>query len=260
MTKKPKSGPEPAGHLPALDEIDLGAALPVKPKRGRPRSTTPKPPPRNPKRKVRKDKGVKKGPVNKDNPKTPYIDNNILVGSNIIKEDMVNYDGIREGLEKTTKTSIKDKITEKELRFIGFYLTGENNREKAMDLAGYQDLNPRYKLYLAAKIIQKYESQAEDHRIIARALGAGEVFVIKGLMDLAKTSKSDMVRRAALADLAKILGLTKEQLEGAGGITIIFEGSGTPASLPGAPPPAALPATPAALPGPASMKPIMVTK
>ena len=102
--------------------------------------------------------------------------------------------------------------------------------------------------------------KAQDHRIIARALGAGEVFVIKGLMDLAKNSTSGIVKRAALADLAKILGLTKEQLDGAGGVTIIFEGSGTPgatASLPGAPLP---PSQGEIKVLPASNKPMMITK
>ena len=31
---------------------------------------------------------------------------------------------------------IKDKLTDKELRFINFYLTGEHNQESAMDLTG----------------------------------------------------------------------------------------------------------------------------
>ena len=133
-----------------------------------------------------------------------------------------------------------------------------------MNLAGYQNMNDRYKQYLAAQIIQRYESQAEDHQIIARALGAGEVFVIKGLMDLAKNSTSGIVKRAALADLAKILGLTKEQLEGAGGVTIIFEGAGAPgatATLPGAPGAPPLPPSQGEIKVlPANNKPIMITK
>ena len=91
-------------------------------------------------------------------------------------------------------------------------------------------------------------------------MGAGEVFVANGLIKLAKTSNSDIVKLNAYAQIAKILGLTKEQLEGAGGITLIFEsaeGAQVQVIGPGAPP---MPAAPAALPGPASSKPMMITK
>lgn len=69
-------------------------------------------------------------------------------------------------------------------------------------------------------------------------MGAGEVFVITGLTDLAKNAKSEAVKLQALVAIAKCLGLHREIVEGAGGITIIFEGGDQPG-------PAALP-----LPGP----------
>lgn len=154
----------------------------------------------------------------------------------------------------------KAVIIPKEYLFLQSYLCGEVTIIEAMDQAGYENLHEKTKYLTAKRIIEKYESQAEDHRNIARALGAGEVFIIQGLMDLAKKSKSDMVKRAALADLAKILGLTKEQLEGAGGVTIIFEGADTPgttASLPGAPP---LPPSQGEVKVIPSTKPMMITK
>ena len=125
-------------------------------------------------------------------------------------------------------SDLKSKMTVKELDFIRFFFTGDYSKVKAMKLAGYEAANDTYLYLLAKKIINKYEAQVGDHRIIARALGAGEVFVISGLMDLAKNGKSEIVKRAALGDLAKILGLTKEMIEGAGGITIIFEGGDQP--------------------------------
>ena len=83
-------------------------------------------------------------------------------------------------------------------------------------------------------------------------------------MDLAKNSTSGIVKRAALADLAKILGLTKEQLDGAGGVTIIFEGAGAPgatATLPGVPGAPPLPPSQGEIKVlPASNKPMMITK
>ena len=133
-----------------------------------------------------------------------------------------------------------------------------------MNLAGYQNMNDRYKQYLAAQIIQRYESQAEDHRNICRVMGAGEVTVIRGLLDLARNAKGEMVRLNAWSQLSKILGLTKEQLDSAGGVTIIFEGAQAPgatASLPGAPGAPPLPPSQGEIKVlPANNKPIMITK
>ena len=129
-----------------------------------------------------------------------------------------------------------------------------------MKSAGYIGYNEDYLYRLGRKIVQKIETQAEDCRKIARAIGAGEVFIIKTLYSLAKDSKSEKIRGDNAMNLAKILGLTKEQLEGAGGITLIFEGQGAGQVQvvgPGAPP---MPVTPAALPLPASNKPMMITK
>ena len=118
---------------------------------------------------------------------------------------------------------LKDKLTEKELSFLSSYLSGGVTIDEAMIQAGYGAFHERYRYSLASKIVQRYESQTADHRIIARALGAGEVFVIRSLMDLAKDSTSGLVKRAALADLAKILGLTKESIQGGAGVTVIIQ-------------------------------------
>ena len=136
--------------------------------------------------------------------------------------------------ELQSAKDLKAKMTPKELRFIGFHLAENMSKIKSMKSAGYQAANDSYLYLLAKRIIQKYESQAGDHRIIARAIGAGEVFIIKTLYLLAKDSKSEKMKREAAMDLAKILGLTKDQVEGAGGITIIFEqpdAPGPPAAL-----------------------------
>lgn len=270
MAKKQKLPGEPAhaGQLPEVDQIDLGAALPAQvpeaqpPRRGpgRPRSTTPKPPKTQKPRKTRKDKGIKKPP------KTPYIDNNnILVTNEVIRGDNINnIDDMGDMGDKTdflSASDYKEKLTGKEWKFLSLYLSGSKTMLNSMKSAGYRAAQDTYLFLLAKKILIKYESQTEDHRIIFRAMGAGEVFVANGLIELAKTSKSDMVRLNAYAQIAKILGLTKEQLEGAGGVTIIFEGSTSgPAALPGGPPglPPGSPSQPAALPAPA--KAIMVTK
>jgi len=185
---------------------------------------------------------------------------------------------LSKSLEKTDKTNqeittivneinqlgydsdLKSVITTKEYQFVSNYLSGGVTIIEAMKSAGYIGYNEDYLYRLGRKIVQKLETQAEDCRKIARAIGAGEVFIIKTLYSLAKDSKSEKIRGDNAMNLAKLLGLTKEQLDSAGGVTIIFEGAGAPgatASLPGAPLP---PSQGEIKVLPASNKPIMITK
>ena len=125
-------------------------------------------------------------------------------------------------------------MTLQELSFLEIYLSGRVTIDKAMIQAGYGHYSQDWRYKLAQKIVIKYESQADDHRNIFRAMGAGEVAVVEGLLKLARSAKSEMVRLNAWSMIAKCIGLTKEQIEGVGGITIIFEASdqpGQPAAL-----------------------------
>jgi len=121
---------------------------------------------------------------------------------------------------------LKTQVTEKELKFIQLYLSGEYTTEIAMNLSGYENLHPRYKYFLASKIIQKYESQAGDHRKIMRAMGYGETKAINMLIDSATNAKSEMVRLNARAILAKCLGLHQDVVAANQGIQIIIKGRG----------------------------------
>lgn len=56
---------------------------------------------------------------------------------------------------------LKDQLTQKELKFLDIYLSGEVTMERAMLLAGYENYHPRYVYDKASKILQKYESQGE---------------------------------------------------------------------------------------------------
>ena len=192
---------------------------------------------------------------NQENNPLPQPDTQV---PNIIVQYSENYLDNPENANNIIK--LKDRLTDKELRFVTYYLSGEYNQSQAMNLAGYGSYNDSYKKHLATQIIARHESQAEDHRNICRVMGAGEVAVIRGLLDLARNAKGEMVRLNAWSQLSKILGLTKEQLDGAGGVTIILEGAGAPgatASLPGAPLP---PSQGEIKVLPASNKPIMITK
>lgn len=219
MTPKSKKPPGPPAMPPPLefDNIDLGAALPSSgppPKRGRgrPKSATgPKPRERkDPARKLRKDAGKSRPKV----VEVPYIDINNIMGDDI--ENITDPESQR-------SQNLKERLTLKELKFITIYFTGEYTTIEAMKTAGYEASNDNYLYTLAKKIIERYETQAGDHKVIARAMGAGEVLVFKSLLSLIK-STNERIKLDATINLAKILGLQKEQIETARGITIIFEG------------------------------------
>jgi|WetSurMetagenome_2_1015567.scaffolds.fasta_scaffold174819_1 hypothetical protein len=124
---------------------------------------------------------------------------------------------------------IKGEFTLRELRFIHFYLSGQvdgkKTIEESMILAGYENVGETYRRQLGRNIIRKYECQTDDHRKIFRAVGAGETAVAQGLLTLAQTAKSEMVRLNAWTALAKCLGLTKEVVEGVEGIQIVINSS-----------------------------------
>ena len=124
--------------------------------------------------------------------------------------------------DRKEKCVIKEKMTLKELKFLELYLTDGMTIDSAMIAAGYGHVSKIWRYNLAKRIILKHECRAGDHRKIFRIIGAGETTVAMGLLTLAQTAKSEMVRLNAWASLAKILGLTKEVLEQAEGIQIII--------------------------------------
>jgi hypothetical protein len=225
---------------PTVTHNPASPAKPTKRPRGRPR-IHPAPDPNAPKRPRGRQKGWKKpktatatatATATKTKPKTkiPYIDNNnnnilsnkVIEGSNNNNIDINNQEAIEPQLCEN-KTDLKPRMTGKELKFIELWLSGKYTLEKAMILSGYQNYH-RDSLYrLGREIVIRYEEAAQDHRKIMRAMGAGEVGVLMGLWELAQDTKNKTIRLNALSMLAKCLGLQKETLEGAAGITFVFE-------------------------------------
>src|SRR5208337_1157845 len=122
--------------------------------------------------------------------------------------------------------SIKNQLTLKELKFLEFYLSGEHTIEKSMIAAGYIGFHQKSLYRIGRKIVEKYESQAGDHRKIARAIGAGEVTILRGLLEIAQDTKVTAgVRCKAWEALASCLGLKAEVVESFAGMAIVIRGA-----------------------------------
>jgi hypothetical protein len=132
---------------------------------------------------------------------------------------------------------LKAALTPQELKFIENYLVEDMTIDNAMISAGYGSLQQRTRYNIARRIIQKYEARAEDRRNLFRELGAGEVAICQGLLNLARNARSEQVQRAAWADLASCIGLKSEMIETFQGVTLNVYGveEGRRLGIPGAP-------------------------
>jgi hypothetical protein len=145
---------------------------------------------------------------------------------------------------ETDRIDCKSALTLQEQIFLDLHLIEKKSIKDAMIQAGYKNLSERTLYFRANKILQKYETRAEDPRNIMRAVGAGEVAVITRLWHEAQNASGAGARVQALTTLGKWLGLDKEVLQGAQGITVIIQAldSAQQINIGNAPPPG--PATP----------------
>lgn len=141
----------------------------------------------------------------------------------LVPEVLDNDDG-KNGIEEGSRFDLKEQLTLKELKFIEFYLTGDLTIDKAMESAGYVGYHVKSLYRLGRRIVEKYESQAGDHRKIMRAMGYGETKAIENLIDSANNAKSDMVKLNARIALAKCLGLNNDVIQTHLGVNIIITG------------------------------------
>jgi hypothetical protein len=120
---------------------------------------------------------------------------------------------------------LKDPLSLKEMKFLEIYFLGGLNMDQAMISAGYVGYHPKSLYRLGRKIVEKFENQAGDHRKIFRAIGAGEVTIIRGLLEIAQDPKvSAAVRLRAWSTLASCMGLKSEIVEPFQGFSIIISG------------------------------------
>ncbi len=115
---------------------------------------------------------------------------------------------------------LKQPLTNQELKFIENHLIHHMTIDQSMISAGYGSFQERTRYNIARRIMQKHESRASDRRILFREMGAGEIAICQGLLDLAQNARSEQVRRAAWADLASCMGLKAEQIESFQGVTL----------------------------------------
>ena len=224
-------------NTPITPETDLFAEIP---KRGPGRPRKPKPPPGPPKeRRVREGtpkvvnpkKRGRKGVFDRDGAKK--ANPGIVPASNIDSINNSNICSSKDGLEVSEKvedmikgSSLKDlkaKLSGQELKFINYHLGQGLGIEQSMILAGYEGLSKSGLYFVAKRTVERYEAQAEDRRQIMRALGVGEVAVVKRLWHEAQTAASAGARVQALTTLGKWLGLDTEAIQGAQGITVIIQ-------------------------------------
>ncbi len=119
--------------------------------------------------------------------------------------------------------SLKDHLTDREVKFIEIYLSGGITVEKAMIAAGYVGYNTDYLYRLSRKIIQRYEAQAGDHRKIFQAVGCGVARVAQKITKMMDSAKSEMVQFNYTQLAAKALGITKDVEQSSQGVTVIIQ-------------------------------------
>ena len=190
------------------------------PQEGRPQSDT-----QEPKRPRDRPKGADKPKSqgkSKGKPKSskPFPNNKYINTESILTPEIIDIDNIDNAI------NYKGKMTPKEIKFLQLHVSGKYRIIKAMDKAGYTEYSNTYKYLVAKKIIEKYERQADDHRNIFRMVGLGEIAVAKGILKACLTAKTNRDIRESYGLAAKCLGLQREVIEGAQGITLIITGQG----------------------------------
>lgn len=161
-----------------------------------------------------KSRGRGRPTGSKTKPKSPSLYNNISRDNNSMLSPEV--------IGSKDEIDIKKQLTLKELKFLEFYLSGNYTQINAMKLAGYIGYHDNSLNRLARRIVQKYEQHVGDHRKIMRAMGYGEVKIIKLLIDSAENAKSETVRLNARIALAKCLGMQKEVIDAVEGVQIVI--------------------------------------
>jgi hypothetical protein len=156
------------------------------------------------------------------------INNNDMVDIDINKLDKIEVQKVLTELEKLSETTDKKRksLTIQELKFIDYRYRLGLDIKVAMNLAGYKDLRITTLYLWAKKIGEKYERSTEDKRIIMRALGVGEIWVIKNMARLALGAQSEVAQAQATTTLGKWLELDKGISQGSEGVTVIIQGPG----------------------------------
>ena len=110
-------------------------------------------------------------------------------------------------LADSSARDLKAPMTDNELKFIELHLVEHMPIDEAMISAGYGHFHERTRYQIARRITQKYESRADDRRILFRELGAGEVAICQGLLNLARNARSEQVQPGCLGGSGLLPGV-----------------------------------------------------
>jgi hypothetical protein len=135
------------------------------------------------------------------------------------------YNNIEESIEvkDIEPIDIKAELSEKEQKFIQLHLLGNVPALTALVTAGYREYSGTYGYVVAQKIIKKYECRADTGEIFSNHnFGAHEI--ARGIIHLAINCPNAQVRLNALALCAKAVGMLRDQIDQAPGVTIIIKG------------------------------------
>ena len=160
------------------------------------------------------------------------IDDNSLLSSSDIK--IIN--------NEVNSIEFKTDFTEREKKFLEFYLSGNITMDNAVQKSGYKSKFQQNRHIIAKRILEKYCQSIQDHKIIFRQIGFSEAKLGLMLLNMAENAKSENVRLQALNLASKCLGMHREVIEGLEGFRMVFEDCPAPTKAVAPSPQAALPA------------------
>lgn len=160
------------------------------------------------------------------------VDDNLLLSSSDIELISIEINSIE----------FKQDFTEREKKFLELYLSGNITQDAAVMKAGYKSKFKQNRALIGKRIVEKYCSSIQDHKIIFRQIGFSEAKLGIMLLNMAENAKSENVRLQALNLASKCLGMHREVIEGLEGFKMVFEDCPAPTK---AEPPKPQPALPA---------------
>jgi len=181
-----------------------------------------------------------------DDPLYIYRDNSLdddMLGDSILSDDnlLLSNNDIEVINNEINSIEFKQDFTDREKKFLELYLSGNITQDAAIQKSGYKSKFQQNRSLIAKRILEKYCSSIQDHKIIFRQIGFSEAKLGIMLLNMAENAKSENVRLQALNLASKCLGMHREVIEGLEGFKMVFEDCPAPSKPEPAKPQPALP-------------------